>query len=192
MNKSTFLKELKNALHRFSYEEIRRVTDYYDELISERVENGENEQAVIARLGSVKSIAAEVSTELVETRMVKNSGIKSTGRNFITILLLCASPALLPVAIAFSAVLLALGITALTLILVMYLSAAGLIIWSFPSGAFALSQAGAPGAMVTVGIIIFAACIIAATGALIQRICFKIIYWLTKGFAKTIKGILGR
>ena len=63
MNKEQFLKALQEALKRLPMEERLRTVSYYGELIDDRIENGENEYAVIESLGSVAGIAGDILGE---------------------------------------------------------------------------------------------------------------------------------
>lgn len=58
MNKKTFLKNLKTALA--EEPEAAEIINYYDELIDEATLNGELEEDVVARLGSVDAIIASL------------------------------------------------------------------------------------------------------------------------------------
>lgn len=62
MTKQLFLNELSAALHGLSREERYRTLSYYDELIDDRVEDGQSEEAVES-LGSPEQIAREILGE---------------------------------------------------------------------------------------------------------------------------------
>lgn len=63
MNKEQFLKALQDALKKLPMEERLRTISYYGELIDDRIENGENEYAVIESLGTVAGIAGDILSE---------------------------------------------------------------------------------------------------------------------------------
>lgn len=71
MNKSEFLSGLEDRLRGFPQEEIKKTTDYYSEMIDDAVENGESEQDVTARLGSMDNIAEKIINELPLSKIVK-------------------------------------------------------------------------------------------------------------------------
>ena len=52
MTKQLFLNELSAALHGLSREERYRTLSYYDELIDDRVEDGQSEEEAVESLGS--------------------------------------------------------------------------------------------------------------------------------------------
>lgn len=60
MNKSTFLKSLKKYLRKLKYSEILKHISYYDELLSDMVENGAAEAEALEKIGSPKKIAQEI------------------------------------------------------------------------------------------------------------------------------------
>ncbi len=60
MNKQEFLNALERSLQPASYEERMRTLAYYEELIDDRLEAGEEEADIIASLGSVDAIAQDI------------------------------------------------------------------------------------------------------------------------------------
>lgn len=63
MTKQLFLNELSAALHGLSREERYRTLSYYDELIDDRVEDGQSEEEAVESLGSPEQIAREILGE---------------------------------------------------------------------------------------------------------------------------------
>ena len=57
MEKREFLRRLSRALSPLTREERARMLEYYAEMIDDRVEQGENEAAVIAGLGDIRQLA---------------------------------------------------------------------------------------------------------------------------------------
>ncbi len=98
MNKYEFLEKLKNALAGLGEEEIKKSTDFYAEMIDDAVENGENEEEAVARLGSVEEIAQKIINETPLAKIVKENvkGHKLSASN-IALIIIC-SPVWLPVA----------------------------------------------------------------------------------------------
>ena len=80
MNKHQFLNELANSLKGFSYEEVGKTLSFYDELISDKVESGQDEQFVIYNLGDIRSISLQMQAELLGER-VKESFKKGKSEN---------------------------------------------------------------------------------------------------------------
>lgn len=104
MNKLEFKRELNKRLSRtFPDNEIKEALEYYDEIIDERVEHGETEEQVIASLGEIPTIVSKITAEIVVNR-ANSKSVKDAWRNFFIILAICSSPVLVPVAIAFVAV----------------------------------------------------------------------------------------
>lgn len=63
MTKQLFLNELSAALHGLPREERYRTLSYYDELIDDRVEDGQSEEDAVESLGSPEQIAREILGE---------------------------------------------------------------------------------------------------------------------------------
>ena len=63
MNKEQFLKELEQKIRQLPAEEKDRVLEFYQEMIEDRVENGENEEQIIEEFGSLDSLAQKTLDE---------------------------------------------------------------------------------------------------------------------------------
>lgn len=63
MNKQLFLNELSAALHTLPREERYRTLSYYDELIDDRMEDGQTEEEAVASLGDPEKVAREILGE---------------------------------------------------------------------------------------------------------------------------------
>ena len=63
MTKQLFLNELSAALHGLPREERYRTLTYYDELIDDRMEDGQSEEDAVESLGSPEQIAREILGE---------------------------------------------------------------------------------------------------------------------------------
>ena len=63
MTKQLFLNELSAALHGLAREERYRTLSYYDELIDDRIEDGQSEEEAVESLGSPEQIAREILGE---------------------------------------------------------------------------------------------------------------------------------
>lgn len=63
MNKTDFLENLKKRLGSISGNERQSVLDYYDEMISDGVENGKTEEEAVAELGSPESVVENILAE---------------------------------------------------------------------------------------------------------------------------------
>ncbi len=63
MTKQLFLNELAAALHSLPREERYRTLGYYDELIDDRMEDGQSEEDAVASLGEPQQVAREILGE---------------------------------------------------------------------------------------------------------------------------------
>lgn len=63
MNKTDFFEKLKKGLAPISGNERQSVLDYYDEMISDRIENGKTEEEAVAELGSPESVVENILAE---------------------------------------------------------------------------------------------------------------------------------
>lgn len=97
MTKNDFLNKLKNALSGLPQEEIEKTIDYYSEIIDDAVEDGEDEQTVINRLGSINEIAEKIINETPIRKFVK-ADVKSHNMSVsFIILLIIGSPIWFPI-----------------------------------------------------------------------------------------------
>lgn len=92
MNKNEFLEKLTSALSGLPQEEKKKTLDYYSEIIDDAVEDGDDEQEVIARLGSIDDIAEKIINETPIRKFVKDN-VKSYNMSIpVIILLIIGSP----------------------------------------------------------------------------------------------------
>lgn len=76
MTKQIFLNELAAALHQLPREERYRTLSYYDELIDDRMEDGQGEEEAVASLGDPEQIVREILGEETEEQESKSTGRK--------------------------------------------------------------------------------------------------------------------
>lgn len=107
MNKQEFLGALRNALGGLPQSEIDRSVAFYDEIIDDAVENGESEEAVIERIGSVEDAAQKIINDTPLSVLVKENVKKRHLSGSTIALLILSSPVWLPVGAAVFAVVLA-------------------------------------------------------------------------------------
>ncbi len=100
MNKQEFLERLESALAGLGAEEIKKSTDFYAEMLDDAVENGENEEEAVARLGTVEEIARKIINETPLAKIVKEN-VKEHKRSAsdIALIIIC-SPVWLPIAVS--------------------------------------------------------------------------------------------
>lgn len=63
MTKQMFLNQLAGELHRMPQEERFRTLSYYDELVDDRIEDGQSEEEAVASLGDPGQVAREILGE---------------------------------------------------------------------------------------------------------------------------------
>ena len=104
MNRTEYLSELENALSGLPREEIKKSLDFYAEMLDDAVENGETEEAAIARLGSVEETAQKIINETPLARLVKENVKKHSWSGAEIALIIILSPLWVPLAAAAIAV----------------------------------------------------------------------------------------
>ena len=122
-----FVDELKSRLRKLPYDEIKEAVDYYEGYFDDAGE--ENEQAVLAELGSPSAVAAQIIAGFA----VKGAGAeKSVKKSWFSawhvILALFASPVAVPLAVAVGLTALALIFTLSAVILTFFIAGAALFI----------------------------------------------------------------
>lgn len=125
MKKHEFIAELTNALLGLGDDEIKKSLDYYCEMIDDAVENGEDEEAVIERLGSIQEIAQGIINETPLGKLVKENVKRHKWSAAEIVLIIITSPVWLPMAAA----VLSVGVS-------LYLS-----LWSVVASLFIISAA---------------------------------------------------
>lgn len=134
MNKQQFLNALAEALKKLPREERYRTLSYYDELIDDRMEDGQNEYAVVESLGSPADIARDLlGVEEKEQR----KPVGRAAKVWITVLLVLGFP-------IWGSLLLTAAVLVLVLYILMYLPI--LILGALSVGFLAGSVLGIVGA----------------------------------------------
>jgi len=104
MNKQEFLEQLRQALRKLSETEAEKSIMFYDEMISDRTEEGEDEERVVASLGDPKVVAATIIEELPAIpKAIAKSKTKSSTLNWV--LAIAGAPLWVPLVICFAAAL---------------------------------------------------------------------------------------
>lgn len=122
MNKEEFILSLRNALSGLGEEEVQKSVDFYTEMIEDAVENGEDEQEFINRLGSVDEISRKIINETPLSKVVKEKVKKRELTTSAIILIIVLSPIWFP-----------LGVAVLSVIAAVYAA-----LWSLVAGLFAV------------------------------------------------------
>ena len=71
MRKREFLNKLKQGLQEMSKSEIEAILGYYEEMIHDAVDSGENEEGFISRLGTVGEIVSTIENDNEFVAMIK-------------------------------------------------------------------------------------------------------------------------
>jgi len=112
MNRFDFINELKKRLRKLPYDEIKEAVDYYEGYFDDA--GGENEQAVLAELGSPSAVASQIIANFaVKEADTEKPGKKDWRTTWLVILALFASPIALPLVLS-------VGVVALSLIIVLF------------------------------------------------------------------------
>ena len=112
MTKSEFLEALKNALSGLPQEDIDERTDFYSEMIDDKIEEGILETQAVASIGEVEAIVSQIVAEVPISKLVKQK-IKRENKlkTWEIVLLAVGSPIWASLLIAFLAVVLSLYIS---------------------------------------------------------------------------------
>lgn len=138
--KKTFLDQIEKELTKTSPNNAREFVEYYDEIISERIDAGETEAEVIKSLGDPKTIAtgAKVDGEIMIAN--KRPTLSNGWKALIAVLGVLALPIALPVlavGLALFCVMLSIWVAFGATIIAVFISAFGLaakIIWVVAAG----------------------------------------------------------
>ena len=106
MKKHEFLTELKKYLSGLPETEIKESLDYYAEIIDDRMEDGDDEEKIIADLGTPHEIAGKIRGEKGQT--LENTPVETVKKKLsagVIVLLALGSPIWLSLLIAAIAVL---------------------------------------------------------------------------------------
>ena len=123
MNKTEFIEQLRNALQGLSEDDIKKSTDYYEEMIEDRIEDGISEEEAVKGLGSIESIKEQILMDTPITKIVKEKmKPKRALRAWEIVLLIIGSPVWVPVTAALIIVALVIYLCFWIVILCLYIS----------------------------------------------------------------------
>lgn len=109
MLKSEFLKQLENRLVGIPKEDLNRTIDYYNEIISDKQEDGMSEEEAINSLGSIDEIVKDILNEIPIKKLVKEKlQLNRKLKTWEIVLLSTTSIIWVPIAIVMFAVILVL------------------------------------------------------------------------------------
>lgn len=116
MRKEEFLLQLRKMLKKLPPDEVNDALEYYEEYLDEA--GPENEEAVIASLGSPGRVASQIMAQYAVKQMTIDPSVKK-GLSTIWIVLLAifASPIAIPIAVAIAAIIVSLVVAIFSVIL---------------------------------------------------------------------------
>lgn len=82
MKKSEFLSKLNKKLKTNSYEECDKTISYYDEMISDEIENGKTEEEAVLAMGNIDDIVLELTGSVIN-----NNEEKKTSKQILMLVL---------------------------------------------------------------------------------------------------------
>ena len=141
MTKQEFLSELERALGKLPHAEVEQALAFYDEAISDRMEDGLSESEAVAGLGPIDEIAAQIAAETPPIpRAIARA---NTGSRTLNIVLLAVfSPIWVPVALALAAAALAVYVAIWAVIASLWIVDAVLVLMPFAGLASFAALAG--------------------------------------------------
>ncbi|MBR6381751.1 MAG: DUF1700 domain-containing protein, partial [Lachnospiraceae bacterium] len=121
MNRNEFSENLRNRLSGLPQTDLEERISFYDEMICDRMEDGMTEEEAVSSVGSIDSIAAQITSEIPLTRLVRaRVKPKKKPSGWIIALLILGFPLWFPLLIAAFSILLALLITVWAVILSLF------------------------------------------------------------------------
>jgi uncharacterized membrane protein len=105
--KQQFLNELRANLRKYPSGAVDDYVDYYDELITERVANGEKEADIVRQIGSPKHAATSFKRDNALNQAIKKPTVSNGFKALIAVLGVLSLPFLIPVVVVMLAMLFA-------------------------------------------------------------------------------------
>ena len=136
MNKTEFMSQLKKHLRKLPFDEVKEAVDYYEQFFDDAGE--ENEQAVLAELGSPLAVASQIVASFA-AKGTENSAKKGLSTAWMTILAVFASPIARPLALLVAVPAAALVIVVIAVLLSIGATGVGLVAGGIMSGVTSVS-----------------------------------------------------
>lgn len=190
MNKTEFSDALRRALGKLPSYEVEQSIAFYLEMIDDRMEDGMSEADVVAALGPVGAIAAQI---IAETPVIPKAIAKAnTGSRTLNIVLLAIlSPIWVTLALAFACMVLAIYLAIWSVVVALWAVVAMLLLCA-PIGVFGLAWCAATGFPLS-GIWVFGCGLAGAGLGLFSWFgvlaASKGLVNLTHSFARWVKGL---
>ena len=193
MTKQEFLSELERALGKLPHAEVEQALAFYDEAISDRMEDGLSEAEALAGLGPVDEIAAQIAAETPPIpRAIARA---NTGSRTLNIVLLAVfSPIWIPVVLALAAAALAVYVAIWAVIAALWAVDAVLALMPFAGLAALASTLG--GGMPLPGVFAFGLSLVSSGFGLVASFAVfwasKLLFRATRSFARWIASLFVR
>lgn len=193
MTKQEFLSELERALGKLPHAEVEQALAFYNEAISDRMEDGLSEAEALAGLGPVNEIAAQIAAETPPIpRAIARA---NTGSRTLNIVLLAAfSPIWIPIVLALAAATLAVYVAIWAVIAALWAVDAVLVLMPFAGLAALTSTLG--GGMPLPGVFVFGLSLVSSGFGLVASFAVfwasKLLFRATRSFARWIASLFVR
>lgn len=193
MTKQEFLSELERALGKLPHAEVEQALAFYDEAISDRMEDGLSEAEAVAGLGPVDEIAAQIAAETPPIpRAIARA---NTGSRTLNIVLLAVfSPIWVPVVLALAAAALAVYVAIWAVIAALWAVDAVLVLMPL-AGLAALASTLGEG-MPLPGVFVFGLSLVSSGFGLVASFAVfwasKLLFRATCSFARWIASLFVR
>lgn len=193
MTKQEFLSELERALGKLPHTEVEQALAFYDEAVSDRMEDGLSEAEAVADLGPIDEIAAQIAAETPPIpRAIARA---NTGSRTLNIVLLAVfSPIWLPIVLALAAAALAVYVAIWAVIAALWAVDATLVLMPFAGLAALVSTLG--GGMPLPGVFVFGLSLVSSGFGLVASFAVfwasKLLFQATRTFARWIASLFVR
>lgn len=193
MTKQEFLSELERALGKLPHAEVEQALAFYDEAISDRMEDGLSESEAVAGLGPIDEIAAQIAAETPPIpRAIARA---STGSRTLNIVLLAVfSPIWVPVVLALAAAALAVYVAIWAVIASLWIVDAVLVLMPFAGLASLAALAG--GGMPLPGVFVLGLSLVSSGFGLVASFAVfwasKPLFRATRAFARWVASLFVR
>lgn len=193
MTRQEFLSELERALGKLPHAEVEQALAFYDEAISDRMEDGLSEAEAVADLGPVDEIAAQIAAETPPIpRAIARA---NTGSRTLNIVLLAVfSPIWIPIVLALAAAALAVYVAIWAVIAALWAVDAVLVLMPFEGLAALASTLG--GGMPLPGVFVFGLSLVSSGFGLVASFAVfwasNLLFQATRTFARWIASLFVR
>lgn len=193
MTKQEFLSELERALGKLPHAEVEQALAFYDEAISDRMEDGLSEAEAVADLGSIDEIAAQITAETPPIpRAIARA---NTGSRTLNIVLLAVfSPIWVPVVLALAAAALAVYVAIWAVIASLW--AVDAVLTLMPFAGIAAFTSTLSGGMPLPGVFVLGLSLVSSGFGLIASFAVfwasRLLFQATRTFARWIASLFVR